>query len=823
MRLLCLHIENFGTLSGVDEHLTDGLNVRLHPNGYGKSTLAVFIKSMLYGLPASTRRSLIENERRRYTPWQGGVFGGSLDIEVGGEAYRIERTFGAKETDDTLSVLSLRTGETVREDWADAPGEKLLGVGIAAYERSTYLSQRPDELTRDGMDSIHQKLNHLADETDDLGRFDAAMTALDHRRQYYALMGRRGGAIADTERAIASLEAHLASCREARRALQLSHERAQDARAAIAQRRDSLAALDRRERALYSAREARAVGERLEALRREEHALREQIEAMRRSLGGVVPTKQTVESLELAIRTRDGLRARLASHAMSESEVTELSHLRSHHGKVLPPPEALDELYALADRYHRASVDAIAADEQYATRRFAGSEDACARLRANIEAMEREVASALERRASLVRADRRPDRIDPLLTVLLVLSLATIFGGVWLPVLFAVGGGMTALLSALLAIRRVRRRKRDRDYTQQLNSLDDHIMRHRERIEATRASLHAAECGAELAARWRKITTYDDPPASGSDAPSATQRLMGDIARLRELSAREASILRAREQLSKELDDAEQAVRALLSPMTDAPEDDRRALLWLTELRSRLVDCSERYLQKQVEIRALCEQHGIGEDAPPATSVEGESEEVIRRERTRLRDELDAWSQTLTREMQHGEQLATEIEGESETEAERERLSALLVEQRAALDAILNAQTYLKQARDSLSGRYLATVKERFAYYLACLTGKDAPELTMDRQFHVKLRAGGIGRTADEFSVGQRDLIALCERLALLDAMFEGERPFLVLDDPFTNMDDDTVARAHELLRTVAERYQVLYLTCHTGRLPRES
>ena len=166
MRLLCLHIENFGTLSGVDEHLTDGLNVRLHPNGYGKSTLAVFIKSMLYGLPASTRRSLIENERRRYTPWQGGVFGGSLDIEVGGEAYRIERTFGVKATDDTLSVLSLRTGETVREDWADAPGEKLLGVGIAAYERSTYLSQRPDELTRDGMDRIHQKINHLADETD---------------------------------------------------------------------------------------------------------------------------------------------------------------------------------------------------------------------------------------------------------------------------------------------------------------------------------------------------------------------------------------------------------------------------------------------------------------------------------------------------------------------------------------------------------------------------------------------------------------------------------------------------------------------------------
>ena len=48
--------------------------------------------------------------------------------------------------------------------------------------------------------------------------------------------------------------------------------------------------------------------------------------------------------------------------------------------------------------------------------------------------------------------------------------------------------------------------------------------------------------------------------------------------------------------------------------------------------------------------------------------------------------------------------------------------------------------------------------------------------------------------------MGVRDLIALCERFSLIDVMFEGERPFLVLDDPFTNLDDDTIAHAKELL-----------------------
>jgi DNA repair exonuclease SbcCD ATPase subunit len=467
----------------------------------------------------------------------------------------------------------------------------------------------------------------------------------------------------------------------------------------------------------------------------------------------------------------------------------------------------------------------MAADEQDSSHPSPVLEQAPAALRHSIDRLEREVEDHLAKREALSAAEHRRDRVGPVLYSLLLIAVAVLLGGVWLPALFFVGGGMTALLSAALVIRRIRRRSHAAADAEQMSRIDDHVARCRKRIESERATLRAMEHRAELAALWRKITTYYDAPKHGQDAPSAARRLAQDIARLRELSAREQSLHKARKALEEELTAAEAAVRSLLAPMVDAPKDDRRALLWLTELRSRLVDCSERYLQKQDEIRALCEHHGLDEDALPTPSNESddESEEVIRHERARLQDELDAWSQVLTRETQDAQRLADLAEGESEADAERERLCAVLADQKAALDAILNAQTYLKQARDRLSGRYLATVKARFGYYLSCLTGKTAPELTMDGQFHVKLRAGGIGRTADEFSVGQRDLIALCERLALLDAMFEGERPFLVLDDPFTNMDDDTVARAGALLRTVAERYQILYLTCHTGRLPHET
>ena len=41
MRILRLHIENFGRLKDFSMELSSGLNVLHHENGWGKSTLAV--------------------------------------------------------------------------------------------------------------------------------------------------------------------------------------------------------------------------------------------------------------------------------------------------------------------------------------------------------------------------------------------------------------------------------------------------------------------------------------------------------------------------------------------------------------------------------------------------------------------------------------------------------------------------------------------------------------------------------------------------------------------------------------------------------------
>ena len=210
MRLLRIHVENFGALSGLDLELSDGLNVLHQKNGWGKSTLAVFIKAMLFGLPASSRRSLDENERKKYTPWQGGAFGGSLEFEVSGAKYRIERFFGAKESADSFALFDLTTNKP-SDAYSAAIGEELLGIDADGFERSTYLSQRLLDEGRDN-GSISAKLGNLLDDVGDIGSFDEAIELLDRRRRYYVMTGNRG-AIADLERERVEKQAELERCR----------------------------------------------------------------------------------------------------------------------------------------------------------------------------------------------------------------------------------------------------------------------------------------------------------------------------------------------------------------------------------------------------------------------------------------------------------------------------------------------------------------------------------------------------------------------------------------------------------------------------------
>lgn len=201
MQILRVHIENFGKLHDLDMEFQEGLQIVRGDNGWGKSTLAAFIKAMFYGLPYTTRRSLKENERKRYLPWQGGPFGGSMEFLTEGQAYRVERFFGVRDRDDTFALYDLRTG-LASLDYSERLGEELFGVDRAAYARSSFLGQQDAAVSLN--DSLNARLTHVEEDAGDMRHYEQAVASLEDRMKYYVKTGNRGliGRLEDERRAV---------------------------------------------------------------------------------------------------------------------------------------------------------------------------------------------------------------------------------------------------------------------------------------------------------------------------------------------------------------------------------------------------------------------------------------------------------------------------------------------------------------------------------------------------------------------------------------------------------------------------------------------
>lgn len=188
MKLLKCHIENFGKLSDFNYEFKDGLNTIKQENGFGKTTFASFIKAMFYGLETKKNtKALID--RKKYEPWQGGAFGGSIEIEVNSKKYKIERFFGKKEVDDTFKIYDLSTNlET--EDFSQNIGEDIFKLNKEAYERSTFISGQNIETSMN--DSINAKLGNILESENDINSSEKAIRVLDEAIKNYKKTGGRG-------------------------------------------------------------------------------------------------------------------------------------------------------------------------------------------------------------------------------------------------------------------------------------------------------------------------------------------------------------------------------------------------------------------------------------------------------------------------------------------------------------------------------------------------------------------------------------------------------------------------------------------------------
>ena len=121
--------------------------------------------------------------------------------------------------------------------------------------------------------------------------------------------------------------------------------------------------------------------------------------------------------------------------------------------------------------------------------------------------------------------------------------------------------------------------------------------------------------------------------------------------------------------------------------------------------------------------------------------------------------------------------------------------------------------------KDALANSYMDKIEQGFRSYTQQLFPRQLGSVMVDKDLQPHIDVRGAAREVESFSAGLADSILLCMRLALVDALFGEETPFLILDDPFVNLDDEHTRRALAMLQEMAETHQILYLVCNTGRV----
>ncbi|GMV39814.1 MAG: GntR family transcriptional regulator [Myxococcales bacterium] len=272
-------------------------------------------------------------------------------------------------------------------------------------------------------------------------------------------------------------------------------------------------------------------------------------------------------------------------------------------------------------------------------------------------------------------------------------------------------------------------------------------------VEQAQRALHQSE---------RELLALRD--TAGAPSVDAIEGLLVDIER--------------RRQLQEQADAARTAVREALGPWADDPET------------LELLSAGDRAAW------AAAAEEARGELA----TAESDRDRAIE-ERTRLRHELEALERT--------DEIAA-------GEARRGEVLAQLADARRELADVVLAAALLERTLKRFREAHQPAVLRAAGQHLRTATGGTyvAVEATEDGRELVVVDAAGGRRTSAQLSRGTAELLYVVLRLGLAaDRATHGALP-LVLDDALVNLDPDRATGMARLLASVAERHQVLVLTC---------
>ncbi len=890
MKLISCQIAHFGKISDFSYNFEDGFNSMLRDNGWGKTTFSVFIKAMFYGMEYSpnTKKKLLE--RNHYLPWDGSLCGGNIVFAAKGKEYRIERTFGKTDKDDTFRLYDNSTG-LESTDYSEDIGEELFRVDRDAFEKSVYIPQL--SLATGMTDSLNAKMGNLSSAKDDISNFDVALKAVkDAKGEYTRNSKINPGKLHAVKQEISKckeeyeklpdiIEGYEAmSCLMEEKLEQLDNLNAQKAKLVeriqsqskkeqelgayrtykenLAQELNTLSALDDFFAAGVPDDDEIAMLENTDRdLDVHERALRGLKEDLNR--GERIfeePFKEHVpEDSEFAIWNKMAsnlakLRAKAEHSKLSEEATKQLTELKFFFDKLLPTDEQLSHIERQTTR-----ITGLEA-------RVSQSTDRLVSLKAEADAEEK------------INKKRGFSVWQVLGVIFLVIFL--ISGIVFSQYISEEVGQIVEVVSAAAAIVDIillvvlSRRKHIRNTNTSLE-YQDRIEEAEDELEISKLELRELQEECEeflsnfLLTRAdtmqenvyeirRKLDQYrhltDEERARHNEAEGTLDELadlqlelytkiqpyasayginlydMGGeyelLAKLKKDADRYNKYLEASEAISRHESSIKTMTESINNVLARYPVNQRlersEQIQSISLNRNKYNAIVGRIADLKANIKSFEERYDVNETVQSVDDLQNQQNE--------LDEQIVELNRQIMQEKENISTSATEIERLSDIAEQLDRLEATESEYKSKAELLIKTEELLQKARESFLLKYMQPLQTGLHKYLGLIdnpegtkSGYAIDDFELDMDLNIKLSYSGSTKSSDYLSQGYQDLVALCSRLALVDVLYSDEKPILILDDPFTNLDDKKIKESLKLLQKIAKERQIIYFTCHNSRL----
>ncbi len=211
-----IDIKSFGLIKDMTLEFSKTVNVIEGQNEAGKSTIAAFIKYMLFGFDGVETDDVL-SERKKRINWETGMAEGTMIVSVKDKRYLISRSTtpttrsdGRAAYKEESSIIDIDSGTTA---FGKMPaGEVFFGVTKDLFENTAFIGQIGDSSINE--DSVKESIENILFSASEKINNQRAMSKISEKMEGLVHRGGGGGVINDLMRRQEELEETMARSNE---------------------------------------------------------------------------------------------------------------------------------------------------------------------------------------------------------------------------------------------------------------------------------------------------------------------------------------------------------------------------------------------------------------------------------------------------------------------------------------------------------------------------------------------------------------------------------------------------------------------------------